>query len=181
MCPITGSQWSPPSNTTFPQESVESNKAVPWNCFLQTWQVQSSQLLLTGYVFHPFHWLCCPPLDPLEHLNILFVLWGPELHTGLNVEVALMLSISPFFCLAGYAAFDAPGWGLSSGLPGHSLLAHTELVSTTIPRSPSAGLPLSHARQSPAIVFIKFCCINHCPMVQSICTPSVKPLIPQER
>lgn len=44
------------SNTSFPQESVESNKAVRWTHFLQTWQILTK-------LPAALHRTCLPPLS----------------------------------------------------------------------------------------------------------------------
>lgn len=47
--------WIPGTPFPTPQERAESNEAAPQPSFHQTSQTPSSQLLLTGYSFQPFH------------------------------------------------------------------------------------------------------------------------------
>lgn len=128
-------------------------------------------------VFHPLHWCCLhPPLDALEHLNILFIWWGPELHKGPKVEAAPMLTTagqSSF--LFGYAVFDAPRMGiaLSAGSYWAAVNNHPQ-----IPFCRAATPP--YQVKNPVIVFVTFCPINHCLMLQSIWAPSAMPLISQD-
>ena len=61
--PITGSQEEELSTSLSPpQEAVESAEVAPQPPLLQASQAQSSQPLLTGHFFQPFHQLCFLPL-----------------------------------------------------------------------------------------------------------------------
>ncbi|RMC00430.1 hypothetical protein DUI87_23039 [Hirundo rustica rustica] len=48
-------------------------------------QPQFSQLILTGLVLQTLHQLFCPSLDSLQDLNVLLIVRGPILNTGLEM------------------------------------------------------------------------------------------------
>lgn len=106
---------APPSNTSFPQESEGRTTRLFLEFFFHKLDKSKALSCSSQDVFHPLHWFCLhPPLDALEHLNIVFIWWGPELHTGPKVEAASTFTTagqSPF--LFDYAVFDAPRMGIA--------------------------------------------------------------------
>ena len=63
------------------QAVVESKKVSPQHPFLQNKQTQFPQPLLIRLVLQTLHQPCCPPLDMLQHLNVLLVVRGSKLNT----------------------------------------------------------------------------------------------------
>lgn len=97
-CPVSGclgEEPNPhPATTTF-QVAIQSDKVTPEPLFSQAKQPQFPQSFLTGLVFQVSHQPCCPPLQMLNHLNILPKLKGPDLGTALKPLLPMLtLSIS---------------------------------------------------------------------------------------
>ena len=65
------------------QELEGCYKVSPQPSLLQTEQPQLPQPFLIGEVFQHSDQFCGPPLDPLQHFNVLLMLGAPELDTGL--------------------------------------------------------------------------------------------------
>ena len=72
--------------TTSFQVVVESDKVPPQPPLLQTKQPQLPQPLLIRLVLSTLLQLHCPPLDTLQQLSVLLVVWGPKLNTALQMR-----------------------------------------------------------------------------------------------
>lgn len=76
-----------PLSTSLLQGVAGSHEAVSQPLLLQTRQPKCSQPLLIRHVFQHLNQLCYPPMDAFKYINILFILWRPELHTIFKVRL----------------------------------------------------------------------------------------------
>ena len=96
---ITSSQeqsWAPPSSS--PLGKLQRLVRSPLG-LLHTGQLKSPQLLLTGHAFQPCYQLQCPLLGTVKNFNILFVLWGPEVHSGSTQSGTTQLRSPPLIAV----------------------------------------------------------------------------------
>ena len=155
-----GEETNPHLATASFQAVVESDKVSPQPPVLQAKQLQFPQPLLIRLLLLTLHWLRCPSLDTLHHLNVLLVVRGPKLTTGLEVwpHQCQVQGDNHFPSPAGHAIPDTSQDAV--GLLGHlgTLPAHIQLAVTQHPQV--LFLPGSFAATLPQACSIAWGCCD---------------------
>ncbi|KAK4827170.1 LOW QUALITY PROTEIN: hypothetical protein QYF61_015132 [Mycteria americana] len=137
--PITsylGEKFNTRLTTTSFQVVVENDKVSPQPPLLQTKQPQFPQPLLIRLLLQTLHQLCCPSLDPLQHLNVLLVVRGPKLNTVFEVQPhqCQVQGHNHFPSPAGHTIPDTSQDAVGFLGPLGTLLAHIQLAVNQYPQ-----------------------------------------------